>query len=92
MKSNYLMLVDLEKVYSPKNFGFISADETELILNTLCIKEQTDLGLQNLRDFIVLFYSLRIEREEEKWREYNDKMSAICCVIDNEKWARGIEV
>lgn len=92
MKSNYLMLKDLEKVYNPKNFGFISADETDLILNTLCIKNQTDLGLMNLRDFVVLFYSLRIEKEAEEWRKYSDKMSAICRVIDNEKWARGIEV
>lgn len=97
MKTNYLMIKELNENYRPERKGFINEKETNLILDTLCIKKMDNLALQNLRDFVVIFYKAEfndafIDNEQKLGMELMDKMSAICCVIDNEKWGRGMEV
>jgi hypothetical protein len=94
MKSNYLMLCELDKEFNPKNFGYITKEEIILVKNILHIEEMDNLALQNLRDMSVMFYCLKIDHteENEKRFSYMDKQSAICGVIDSEKSKRGMAV
>ncbi len=87
MLTNFVMVKELNKAFAPKRAGVSSADEVALIRKSLCIKEMDNLQLQNLRDFVVMFYNAI-----DATREDMDKMSAIVGVIDNEKFSRGMEV
>lgn len=82
MKSNYQMLLSI-KDWKPREFGFLCDDEIMHIRNVFKIYDRTDVELQNLRDFVVLF-TLRTREP--------DKMSAITYVIDCEKVKRGMLV
>lgn len=105
MKSNYQMLLDFEP-FKFQKWGFINKNETEIVKKNFKIEERTDIELQNLRDFVVMYYTMK-EKEDiafndslkEKDRkldntlfELMDKMSAIVAVIDEEKFKRGLEV
>lgn len=105
MKSNYQMLLDFES-FKFQKWGFINKNETEIVKKNFKIEERTDIELQNLRDFVVMYYTMK-EKEDiafndslkEKDRkldntlfELMDKMSAIVAVIDEEKFNRGLEV
>lgn len=91
MKTNYLMLRDLMEVYKPKRRGFYTNEEVQLIANTLHLDEMKDeIQLRNLRDFVVLFFSL--ESQDKPNFENMDKMSAITCIIDNMLANMGCEV
>lgn len=85
MNTNYQMLKELNKVYTPKRFGICSAEEVELIRNTLCLKEMDILQLRNLRDFTVAF--MKGESIEDM-----DKISAITYIIDRQIVDLGGEV
>lgn len=78
MKTNFLMLKDLLKIYHPTERGIITYVEGELIRNALHLKEMDILALRNLRDFVVAHMS-RYD-DMENW----DRMSAITHVIDME--------
>lgn len=104
MKTNYQMLLDFEP-FKFQNRGWISESETALIKKNFKIAERTDVDLQNLRDFVVMFYATKVKEEmtfndslKEKDKkpdntfELMDKMSAIVAVIDEEKFHRGLEV
>lgn len=90
MKSNYLMLKDLQEWY-PKRHGIISGEEVQTIKETLHLDKMDDLGLQNLRDFAVLYYSHKGDDYASHFDQM-DKMSAIVSVIDQEKANRGLGV
>ena len=90
MKSNYLMLKDLQEWY-PKRHGIISGEEVQKIKDDLHIVEMDDLALQNLRDFVVIYYSQKHDNEISCFDQM-DKMSAIVSVIDQEKVNRGLGV
>lgn len=105
MKSNYQMLLDFEP-FKFQKWGFINKNETEIVKKNFKIEERTDIELQNLRDFVVMYYTMK-EKEDiafndslkEKDKnldntlfELMDKMSAIVAVIDEEKFKRGLEV
>lgn len=90
MKSNYLMLKDLQE-WMPNRRGIISAEEIQTIKETLHISEMDNLGLQNLRDFVVLYYSHKGDDYTSHFNQM-DKMSAITAVIDSVKAERGLEV
>ena len=96
MKTNFHMLRTFE--YNPENYGFCTVDEVKQIEDHFCIKERSDVELQNLRDFVVMYYhDLGHKKlvEEDRNTEYlkiMDTVSAITGVIDHNKWERGMEV
>lgn len=89
MKSNYQMLL-LIKDWKPKHFGFLSADEVSYLKDVFKIADRTDNELQNLRDFVVMYYTLK--HYEKSVISDSNIMSAICGVIDGEKSERGMEI
>ena len=78
-KTDYEMILKLDEKFKPKNKGFISGEEIIQIKNGLQIKERDILSLRNLRNFVVLYYSI----EKKDNMEDMDKMSAIVSVIDD---------
>lgn len=84
MDTNYKMLRDF-KGFKPKRFGILDADEVREIRRHFRIGGRSNIGLQNLRDFVVLYYS-------KSKPEDMDIMSGIVGVIDEEKIKRGMEV
>jgi hypothetical protein len=74
------------KEWKPRHFGFVSADEVKYLRDIFAIADRTDNELQNLRDFVVMYYCLKPSMSN------NDIMSAICSVIDGEKMERGMEI
>lgn len=92
MKSNYQMLLGI-KDWKPQTHMIISEDEANFIISHFKIKKRSDIELQNLRDFIVLYYSAHVKNiDGEVYMDEMDKMSAITYVIDDEKYHRGMEV
>ena len=93
MKSNYQMLLSI-KNWKPKHFGFLLADEVEYLKDVFEIANRTDNELQNLRDFVIMYYTLKHYEKNTKIRNTSDRdiMSAICGVIDGEKFERGMEI
>lgn len=91
MKSNYQMLLSI-KEWKPKYFGFLLADEVKYLRDVFEIADRTDNELQNLRDFVVMYYSLKFYTDKKDKLSNNDVMSAICGVIDGEKMERGMEI
>lgn len=85
VKTNFTMLREFSD-FKPKSFGFLDGSEVERIRNQFQIAERSDLDLQNLRDFVVLYYS------EKRDIENADILSGIVGVIDQEKVNRGLEV
>lgn len=85
-KTNFHMLRDLN--FKPKNFGVLSGDEVEILKEYFQIDERSNIELQNLRDFVVMYFS---EKKRDDFETY-DLMSGIVGVIDAEKWKRGMEV
>lgn len=90
VKSNFTMLREFSD-FKPKSFGFLDGNEVERIRNQFQIAERSDLDLQNLRDFVVLYYSEKMSHERGGIRT-GDIMSGIVGVIDHEKVSRGLEV
>lgn len=85
-ETNFVMLRELLKVYTPKERGIMSPDEFDMINDMLHIKERTMIELRNLRDFVV--ESMGDSDEMVDW----DRMSAITHCIDTELFNRGEEV
>lgn len=86
MKSNFQMLKEF-KDFKPQHMGFLTSCEMDRIEQHFAIKERSNVELQNLRDFVVMYYS-----ETAKSLEDSDVMSGIVGVIDLEKVNRGMEV
>lgn len=105
-KTDYHAIMELKDKYTPAQRGIVNAAEVETITATLEIKSRNNIELQNVRDMTVMLYgqwadAMRKKDREaaegdgaafEKAMEYMDAMSAICCVIDQEKFNRGMEV
>ena len=86
MKTNHLMLRELLGKYHPREKGFLSDKEYELVKTTLCLDKMDILALRNLRDFTVA--SMGHSDKMEDW----DRMSAITYVIDTQIVELGGEV
>ena len=86
MKSNFQMIRDF-KDFKPQEFGVLTSEEMDRIEQHFAIKERSNVELQNLRDFVVMYYS-----KTAKSLEDTDIMSGIVGVIDLEKINRGLEV
>lgn len=89
MKTNFQMLRELNKEYTPKRRGIVTMTEIYQINKALCLDEMDELQLRNLRDFTVMFYHTCDDVFDF---EKMDKMSAITSVIDNKLWNIGAEV
>lgn len=87
MKSNFQMLRDF-RTFKPKHFGWLDGNEVTRIQRHFKLKERSDVGLQNLRDFVVLYFA----NKERSDLTSADIMSGIVGVIDQEKYERGLEV
>ena len=75
MRTNFQMVVDF-KDYMPERRGFTSNEEMQRIAEHFHLTEMTALELQNLRDFVVLFYS------QEDMLDKFQAMMSITAVID----------
>ena len=96
MKTNNEMLYNLKNWY-PEELHFIGEEEVEYLNKALELKERSTTDLRNLRDFTVLHFGRNLDHymEEKDWDGFvkeEDKMSAICGVIDHELFNRGQEV
>lgn len=93
MRTNFENIKALEENYTPKRRGTVSASEILMIKYWLQIREMSVLELRNLRDFVVMFYSIQENIEDtEKMIDRMDKMSAITHVIDSELLNREVEI
>lgn len=95
MKSNFQMVRTYE--HNVKNKGFCTKEEVNKIIEHFNIKNRQDIELQNLRDFIVMYYSnktkeLDIVKNYDEVMKIGDAISAITYIIDTEKFNRGMEV
>lgn len=97
-KTDFHAIMELKREYTPARRGIVSDTEAEQIKAALEIKSRNDIELQNVRDMVVILYGRWSETARAKegcvqeTMELMDAMSAICCVIDQEKFNRGLEV
>lgn len=94
-KTNFHMLRELD--FKPAEFGVLSNAEVRQLREHFQISERSNVELQNLRDFVVMYFSEKMDAEKkkdsnDKYLEVYDLMSGIVGVIDQEKWNRGMEV
>lgn len=75
MRTNFQMVVDF-KDYMPARRGFTSNEEIAKIENHFSLAKMNKLELQNLRDFVVLFYS------QDDMLDKFQAMMSITAVID----------
>ena len=95
MKTNFQMIRTYE--HEPKNKGFCTEEEVNKIQEHFNIKNRENIELQNLKDFVVMYYSnkakkMDIVKEYEEIMKISDAISAITYIIDMEKINRGMEV
>ena len=74
--------------FKAENFGVLSGKEVEYLKNYFQLDERSDVELQNLRDFVVMYFA---GKTRDDFAMY-DLMSGIVGVIDQVKWERGMEV
>lgn len=105
-KTDFHAILELKEKYTPKVRGIVSGEEVKTIYEVLEIDKRNNIELQNIRDMVVMIYGRwATEAREEymqsdcnddqdfgKSMEYLDAMSAIVCVIDSEKFVRGLGV
>lgn len=93
MKTNYQLITELDKVFTPKNFGVLTNAEAQLIKCALQLDARDGLDLCNLRDMVVMYYHIKaIESDTGRMSLVeSDKLSAITYVIDDTKMDRGLE-
>lgn len=92
-KTNFTLVRELDEKYHPQTRGFVSAQEVNLITETLELENATELELRNMRDFVVIYLGDKFEKADgtadfEAW----DKMSAITHVIDTVLFDKGCAV
>ena len=86
MKTNFHMLREFDM--KPEHYGWLTGDEVEKIVHHFQLKERSDVELQNLRDFVVMYFAGKTRDN----MELADLMSGIVGVIDQEKFNRGMEI
>ena len=100
-KTDFHAIQELGEKYAPKVRGIVSGEEAKAIYEVLEIDKRNNIELQNIRDMVVMFDKSRDQYLEDKKKgaqavdksaEYLDAMSAIICVIDYEKFKRGLGV
>lgn len=89
-KTDYEMLLDLNRKFEPKTRGFCNNEECWLIKTELQLEERDILSLRNLRNTAVMYFS--DEQDQDKLITKMDKMSAVCCIIDSRLSSLGYQV
>ena len=74
--------------FKAESFGVLSGKEVEYLKNYFQLDERSNVELQNLRDFVVMYFSGKTRDNLETY----DLLSGIVGVIDQVKWERGMEV
>ena len=84
LQTNFVNMKRLCATYRPKERGRIYAEEKTLIRQTLQLDEMDFLGLQNLMDFVKMYFTVLRDATEdiEKKLQLRDKESAIVFVIE----------
>ena len=103
-KTDFHAIQELREKYAPKVRGIVSGEEAKTIYEVLEI-DKRNIELQNIRDMVVMIYGQWFDKSRnqyledkkgvqavDKSAEYLDAMSAIICVIDYEKFKRGLGV
>lgn len=80
MKTNFQMIVELDNNFTPEQRHVVSMEEIYRINKELCLDEMDKLALQNLRDFTVMYFDMKMGDNFDM--DTHDKMSAIVAVID----------
>jgi len=81
MRTNFQMVRDFSD-YMPADRHFTSREEMDRIADHFHLAEMTTLELQNLRDFVVLFYTSNDNLSDKRVAMYS-----ITAVIDHYKYA-----
>lgn len=97
MKTDFHAIKELRERYTPACPSLVSADEAELIREVLEISTWSNIELQNIRDVTVMMYGRWTDAQKQESNasaamRLMDAMSAITCVIDQEKIKRGLDV
>jgi hypothetical protein len=80
-----MMIRELYDVFVPEQEGIIHEGEIELIKRVLHLEGRDELSLRNLRDMVVLVYTLHQKNAGEdidKAIAIMDQLSAVVSVID----------
>ena len=104
-KTDFHAIQELREKYAPKVRGIVSGEEAKAIYEVLEIDKRNNNELQNILDMVVMIYGQWFDKSRDQYledkkgaravdksAEYLDAMSAIICVIDYEKFKRGIGV
>ncbi len=105
-KTDFHAIQELREKYTPKMRGIVSGEEAKTIYEVLEIDKRNNIELQNIRDMVVMIYGQWFDKSRDQYledkkkgvqavdksAEYLDAMSAIICVIDYEKFKRGMGV
>lgn len=94
-KTDFHAIQELGEKYTPKVRGIVSSEEAKTICEVLEIDKRNNIELQNIRDMVVMIYGQWFDKSRDQYAadksaEYLDAMSAITCVIDQEKFKRGM--
>lgn len=102
-KTDFHAIQELREKYTPKVRGIVSGEEDKTICEVLEIDKRSNIELQNIRDMVVMIYGQWFDKSRDQYledkkgvqavdksAEYLDAMSAITCVIDQEKFKRGM--
>ena len=98
-RTDFQSICALRDTFKPAKRGFINGEEAAQVRTALELDARNDIELQNVRDMSVMLYgqwgdSTRDgdERATADTMALWDAMSAICAVIDDEKFKRGLAV
>lgn len=96
-KTDFQSIRELKEAYTPAQRGIVNSEEAATIRRVLELESRTPIELCNIRDMVVMFYDKWSDRcaqrsECDKSIQCMDAMSAITCIIDQEKFTRGMEV
>lgn len=105
-KTDFHAIQELREKSAPKVRGIVSGEEAKTIYEVLEIDKRNNIELQNIRDMVVMIYGQWFDKSRDQYledkkkgaqavdksAEYLDAMSAIICVIDYEKFKRGLGV
>lgn len=84
LQTNFVNIKDLCANYTPREHGRIFADEKVLIRETLQMDQMDRLGLQNLMDFVKMYFTVLRDGtpDIEKKLQLRNKENSIVFVIE----------
>lgn len=89
---DFILLNKLFETYVPKQRGFISTEEKQLIIDMLELSGRSIINLRNLRNTVVMLVDIREKAADCDIAMEIDRMSAITHIIDMELFKLGAEI